>query len=63
MCASKPRIPPPPPPPQEVKQPDTVNSRRRKDNPAGMGAGTVLTSPSGIASSGLNLGGTTLLGS
>lgn len=61
MCMSKPNIPAPPPPPQEVKRPDTM-AVRRTTRQAGMGAGSVLTSPSGVATSGLNLGGTTLLG-
>lgn len=61
MCMSKPNIPAPPPPPQEVKRPDTM-ATRRNTRQGGMGAGTLLTSPSGVASSGLNLGGSTLLG-
>lgn len=64
MCTSTPNIPPPPPPPppvQEQKQPDTM-STRRKNNKVGVGAGTLLTSPSGVASNSLNVGGNTLLG-
>ncbi len=61
MCLSQPKIPKAGPPPQEMKQPDTMAARRMK-KPMGMGAGTLLTSPSGVASSGLNLGGSTLLG-
>ena len=61
MCTSTPSIPPPPPPPQEQKQPDTMNTRR-KNNKVGVGAGTLLTSPSGVASNLLNTGGSTLLG-
>jgi len=60
MCSS-PKIPPPPPPPQEAKQADSMN-QRRAGRKVGMGGGTLLTSPSGVASSGVNLGGTTLLG-
>lgn len=61
MCLSSPKIPAPPPPPQETKQPDTMNQRRKQRN-AGMGGGTLLTGPSGIASSTMNTGGSTLLG-
>jgi hypothetical protein len=61
MCLSTPKMPAAAPPPQEAKQPDTMAQRRRA-KPAGMGGGTLLTSPSGVASSGLNLGGSTLLG-
>lgn len=61
MCMSTPRVPPPSPPPQEQKQPDTVN-QRRKSRQTGMGAGTLLTSPSGVATSGISTGGATLLG-
>ncbi len=63
MCVvSKPDIPPPPPPPQEQKTPDSMSQRRANRKPMGMGAGTLLTTPSGVATSGLNLGGSTLLG-
>jgi hypothetical protein len=61
MCLSKPNIPAPPPPPQESKTPDTMN-QRRKQRQAGMGGGTLLTGPSGIAASSMNTGGSTLLG-
>ena len=61
MCMSTPKIPAPPPPPQEVKQPDTMN-QRRKGRPMGMGGGTLLTGPSGVASSTMSTGGSTLLG-
>lgn len=61
MCLSTPKMPAAAPPPQEAKQPDTMNQRRAK-KPMGMGAGTMLTGPSGVASSGLNLGGSTVLG-
>lgn len=61
MCMSKPKIPPPPPPPQEQKLPDTMSSRR-STRKAGYGPSTLLTGPSGIASGGLNTGGSTLLG-
>lgn len=61
MCLSSPDIPPPSPPPQESKAPDTT-AQRRKQRQTGMGAGTLLTGPSGIAAGGLNTGGTTLLG-
>ena len=62
MCTSTPRIPAPPPPPQEAKQPDSMAARRKQRQMNGMGPGTVLTSPSGVATSGLNLGGSTVLG-
>jgi hypothetical protein len=58
---STPSMPPPPPPPQEVKQPDS-RAQRRARRTAGMGGGTMLTGPSGVASSSLNTGGTSLLG-
>lgn len=60
MCMSTPSVPPPPPPPQDVKQPDTINARK-KVRPAA-GAGTLLTGPSGVANTSLNTGGSTLLG-
>lgn len=64
MCMAKtPDMPKPAPPPQEVKQPDAIGTRRNARAKYGMGAGTLLTSPSGVANSGLNLGGgSTLLG-
>jgi hypothetical protein len=61
MCTSTPDIPAPPPPPQETKRPDT-GAQRRRARPVGAGGATLLTSPSGVASSGLNTGGATLLG-
>jgi len=54
-------MPAPPPPPQEAKLPDSMN-QRRKQRPTGMGGGTLLTGPSGIANNALNTGGSTLLG-
>lgn len=60
MCLSSPNMPAPPPPPQEVKQPDSM-SQRRRSRQVGMGGGTMLTGPSGVTS-GLNTGGSTLLG-
>lgn len=62
MCMSSPDIPPPPPPPQEAKQPDSMAVRRSQRRAGGMGMGTMLTGPSGVASGALNTGGTTLLG-
>lgn len=59
---SKPSIPPPPPPVQEVKQPDTLAARRKGGKQVGMGAGTLLTGPSGVANNALTTGGSTLLG-
>lgn len=61
MCLSAPDIPPPPPPPQEAKQPDTL-AERRKQRKVGMGGGSLLTGPSGIATAAQNTGGATLLG-
>lgn len=61
MCTSTPSIPPPPPPPQESKAPDALGIRRKNRN-GPMQAGTLLTSPSGVASNALNTGGSTLLG-
>jgi hypothetical protein len=37
-------------------------AQRRARRTAGMGGGTMLTGPSGVASSSLNTGGTSLLG-
>lgn len=61
MCTPKMPAPPPPPPaPQESKAPDSM-AARRKVRPM-PGGGTLLTSPSGVASTSLNTGGSTLLG-
>ena len=64
MCMSKPNIPKveAPPPVQDAKQPDSLEARRRQRQMTGQGPGTALTGPSGVATSGLNLGGTTVLG-
>lgn len=63
MCVSTPKVPAAPPPPQEQKLPDTVNeAAKRKTRAVGMGGGTLLTGPSGVANSALNTGGSTLLG-
>lgn len=62
MCVgSSPSIPKPPPPPQASKAPDTADLKKRRQG-SGMGGGTLLTGPSGVASSALSTGGTTLLG-
>lgn len=61
MCMSSPSMPAPPPPPQEAKAPDSM-AQRRKQRPAGMGGGSLLTGPSGVATAAQNTGGTTLLG-
>lgn len=61
MCMSSPDIPAPPPPPQEAKAPDAM-SERRKVRKVGMGGGSLLTGPSGVATSAQNTGGATLLG-
>ena len=61
MCLSSPDIPAPPPPPQDVKQPDTM-TERRKARKVGMGGGSLLTGPSGVATASQNTGGSTLLG-
>ena len=64
MCMSSPDIPPPPAPVQEAKAPE-LNAlvKARKTAASGMGAGTLLTSPSGISANALNVGTPTLLGS
>ena len=64
MCMSSPNIPPPPPPPQEIKQPDQANmsANARRNRVGGMMGGSLLTGPSGVASSALTTGKTTLLG-
>jgi hypothetical protein len=57
--------PPPPPPPQAAKLPDTAPLSRRNSGSSSMalpGASTLLTGPSGVASSQLNIGTSTLLG-
>lgn len=61
---SSPDIPPPPPPPQEVRQPDTanINASARRNRAGGMMGGSLLTGPSGIASSAMSTGRTSLLG-
>lgn len=61
MC-STPDIPAPPPPPQESKAPDTLSAQRSKRKQGGMGGGTMLTGPTGVASGSLNTAGNTLLG-
>lgn len=50
-----------PPALQEAKDPDSM-ALRRKSRSGNAGGGTLLTSPSGVAPSLLNTGGTTLLG-
>lgn len=62
MCMSSPSIPAPAPPPQESKAPDTMSAQRSKRKQGGMGGGTMLTGPSGVASGALTTGGNTLLG-
>jgi hypothetical protein len=52
---------PPPPPPQESKGPDMATTRR-KSQPSAIAGGTLLTGPTGVDSSMLNLGGGSLLG-
>lgn len=60
MCIAKtPNIPDAPPPVQAAKTPE-LNSMQRKRTPSAPG-GTLLTSPSGIATGSANTG-TTLLG-
>jgi hypothetical protein len=62
MCLSDTPDIPKPQAPQEIKQPEMVDPKKRKPVPSG----TLLTGPSGIANSALNLGGaggaTTVLG-
>jgi hypothetical protein len=66
MCMPKaPAVPPPPPPPQEVKQPETQalkDSARRNRSAGAMTGGSLLTGPSGIATSAMSTGKTSLLG-
>jgi hypothetical protein len=62
MCMSSPNIPPPPPPPQEAKPADAMPVRRAARARGGMGMGTMLTGPSGVAAGALNTSGTSLLG-
>jgi len=50
-----------PPALQEAKDPDSM-ALRRKSRSGNAGGGTLLTSPSGVAPSLMNTGGTTLLG-
>lgn len=62
-----PEIPDPPPPPaspQSAKSPNTLPLKRRNANggPALPGGGTVLTGPSGVPYSAMNLGTSTALG-
>lgn len=61
MC-SAPKVPAPPPPPEPQKMPDTISAQRSKRKQGGMGNGTMLTGPSGVAAGALNTGGSTLLG-
>lgn len=61
MCMSKPDIPPPPPPPQELKQPDSMASRRARRPTGAMGGGSLLTGPAGVTG-GMSTGGNSLLG-
>lgn len=61
MCVSTPRVPKVDPP-QEAKLPDTMNLKKRNSKAVGMGGGTLLTGPSGVANNALNTGGNTLLG-
>ena len=56
-----PTVPAIPPPPQNEKDPDTMATRRR-NRKVGVGAGTLLTGPSGLTSGALNTAGRTLLG-
>lgn len=59
MCMSSPSVPAPPPPPQaaqEVKQVDSTRKRKNNQN------GTILTGSGGVNTSGMNVGGSTLLG-
>lgn len=56
---------PPPPPPQAAKAPDTAPLKKRNASGAGVAlptGSTMMTGPSGVSSSQLSLGGTTLLG-
>jgi hypothetical protein len=63
MCMSKPSMPAPPPPVQDVKPADTANAATRKaQKRTGMASGSLLTGPSGIQTTALNTGGTSLLG-
>lgn len=64
MCMSSPDVPPPPPPVQDIKQPETQALKdSAKRNRSGMaGGGSLLTGPSGVSSSALVTGKTTLLG-
>ena len=65
MCTPKaPDIPPPPPPPQEVKQPDSavLTDKSKRNRSGAMAGGSLLTGPSGIATSSMSTGKTSLLG-
>ena len=62
MCMSSPNMPAPPPQPQESKQPDSMATRRKQRQAAGMGGGTMLAGSGGVPAGSLNTGGTTLLG-
>lgn len=58
---------PAPVPPQEAKMPAAAGAndaaaRKRMRQSGGAAAGSLLTGPSGIETSGMNLGATTLLG-
>jgi hypothetical protein len=53
-------IPPPPPPPQELKEPDSMNARRKSRSP--YNATLLSGGASGVAAGSLNTGGSTLLG-
>lgn len=66
LTAMKPKIPDPvapPAPPQQAKAPNTAPLRRRNAGGVAVPSGsTLLSGPSGIAASQLNLGSQTLLG-
>lgn len=65
MCMPRtPRIDAPPPPPQaqDVKEPDSVATRRQRRQQTTLQPGSILTSPSGVANSALNTGGGSILG-
>lgn len=60
MCLSRPSVPAPPPPPQPAQEVKEVDQTRRRRNTTQ--GGSLLTGPSGVNTSGLNIGGSTLLG-